>query len=94
MQNFKYQAAVLLRLLANIAAQKGLTHQDIADKTGFDRPNVTRMLNAHYMPSLNNFLKLAEVIGIYFTAEDKEDNSDMAKALEEALDYLRPKDFN
>lgn len=72
MSDFKDQAAVIMRMLANIAHEKGITHQEIADKTGFERSNVTRMFAGRYYPGLNNLLKLADAIGVYMTFEDRD----------------------
>lgn len=49
--------------LAEIAKKKEMTHEQIAEVSGFARPNVTRMLNGRYPPALDMFLRLSEAIG-------------------------------
>lgn len=95
--SFEWQGAVMLLLLRDVAKQKGLTHDEIAMRTGMTKGNVSRILTAKYQPSLANFLKLAHAIGINFFFEDKEDKSDLNKAMEEAMEYLGrrpPKNLN
>lgn len=54
-----------------------LTHQDIADSTGIDRGNITRIINGQYTP------KASTLIGIGSTI-DKE----FVKKLEKLIDSL------
>lgn len=86
------QAAVVMRLLANIAQQKGITQADIAERTGFLQSNISRMMAGKYTPQLNHVLKIADAIGIYLTFEDRDGTSDLAEALREALDHFTPKE--
>lgn len=62
--NHKKAGEQLMRFLLDEAKKKGLTTHAIADKSGFDQPHVWRMLNAKYLPNLENFLKLAEAVGV------------------------------
>ena len=79
---------VLCQFLREEAAAKGITNQMIADATGFGQPNVNRMLNAHYAPSLDNFLKLAEAIGVNFYMESKDSPTINNQAFEKAMKEL------
>jgi transcriptional regulator with XRE-family HTH domain len=58
----KEQASAELERLRLLAKKKGLTDQDIADRTGFNRPNVSRMLHGHCIPRYDNYLKLVDAI--------------------------------
>jgi transcriptional regulator with XRE-family HTH domain len=60
---FIKQRVAICNRLAELAQERKLTHQDIADKTGFDRSNVGRMLSGKYSPGLDNLIRLSEVIG-------------------------------
>jgi len=53
-----------MRFIAEEAKSKGISLEFIANKSGFDRPNVSRMLSGKYSPSLDNFFKLASAVGI------------------------------
>jgi transcriptional regulator with XRE-family HTH domain len=65
----KYREArrILCRRLYDIAQEKGITQDQIAEKTGFARNNVSRMLSGRYSPSLENFIKLADAIVVDVT---------------------------
>jgi transcriptional regulator with XRE-family HTH domain len=64
--NDKHREAgkLLLSFIRKIAKEKGMTEKDIALNSGFIQPNVNRMLSGKYMPSLDNFLKLGEAVGV------------------------------
>lgn len=61
----KYKEARLrlCSLIKQTAKEKGITHQQIADFTGFRVNHISRMLAGRYAPSLDNFMKLAESVG-------------------------------
>jgi len=48
---------MLCSYLAQVAKEKGITTYDIANLTGFQRTNVSRMINGRYSPSLDNSIK-------------------------------------
>lgn len=64
----KYKTArhMLCRYLFDQAREKGITQEVIAQRTGFTRNNVSRMLSGKYSPSLDNFLRLSEAVGCHF----------------------------
>lgn len=55
---------VLVFQLKKIAEEKEITHQQIADETGLIRSNVSRFFGVKYKPSLDVFLKIANVLGV------------------------------
>lgn len=61
--NYHKQRIALCHRLADLAKERNLTHEYIAEKAGFERSNVTRMLSGKYSPSLDNLIKLTDVIG-------------------------------
>lgn len=80
----KYTEArkMLCSYLRELALAKNITHYEIADKTGFSANNISRMLQGHYSPSLDNFMKLAEAVGVYFFVADKDDeNSELTETM-------------
>jgi len=56
----------LLSRLAEIARQKQITHDVIAERIGLKRPSVTRMLSGKFPPTLDNFLMLLDAIETNF----------------------------
>ena len=69
--NYAQQRRRIMRKLSDIAIEKGITHEMIAEKTGFMRNNISRMLAGKYPPSLDNFLMLCDAIDINLSELDK-----------------------
>lgn len=86
---------VLILLLKEVAIDKGITQQQIADRTGLQKSNVSRVFTLKYKPNLELFLNLAQAVGVYFFFEDKDGNSDLAKCFQRAMNELgrRTDDF-
>lgn len=95
MNEKKYQEArrMLCLFLKTEAQKKGITYQKLAEITGFSQPNVSQILNAKYAPSLDNFLKLADAIGVNFFMESKNSPSDLNQEFENEMNEMgrRPK---
>lgn len=85
MNKEKYQEArrMLCQYLYKLAKEKGITHDMIAERTGFDRSNISRMLAAKYSPTLDNFIKLAEAVDAYFFVIDREANDDLVQTMKD-----------
>lgn len=54
----------LLYKLSEIAKLNGITSEIIAERTGFIKNNVERMMAGKYPPSLDNFLMLCDAVGV------------------------------
>lgn len=54
----------------------GLTHQEIAGRTGIVRPNITRVLNGKHMPTLKTLVCVANVLGYDLALVPKRDETD------------------
>jgi len=79
---------MLCLYLKTEAEKKGITHQQIADITGFKRPSVSRMLLGKFSLSLENFIKLADSIGVNFFMESKDSKSDLNQQFEKSMTGL------
>ncbi|NLT51948.1 MAG: helix-turn-helix transcriptional regulator [Ignavibacteria bacterium] len=79
---------VLVLLLKEIAKQKGITQQQIADKTGLLQSGIARTFSLRSCPKLDYFLQLADAIGVNFFFEDKEGKTDLNVAFEKAMNEL------
>lgn len=82
----KQEKAVQARLmlcdyLRELAKEKGITHKQIAEKTGFMENNVSRMLSGKYAPSLDNFIILCDAINTYFFIIDKDADNDLVEIM-------------
>jgi transcriptional regulator with XRE-family HTH domain len=78
----------LVLLLQEIATQKGLTHQQIADNSGLQRSHVSRFFNLKFSPNIETFLKVANAIEVNFFFEDRESKTDLNLAMEKAMEQL------
>jgi transcriptional regulator with XRE-family HTH domain len=81
-----WKAMVLL--LREVALDKKITHEQIAEKIGVKKSNVSRVFSLKYCPSMDLFLKISMAIGINFFFEDKEDKSDLNVCFERAIEEL------
>lgn len=87
-KNQNEQWMLLVLLLKEISDQKGLTHQQIADRSGLQRSHVTRFFGIKYAPNIDTFLKVAKAIEVNFFFEDRESKTDLNLAMEKAMEQL------
>lgn len=80
------QWKLLVLLLKNIAEDKGITHQQIADETGLIRSNVSRFFGVRYKPNLEVFLRIAQAVKVNIFFEDKESKTDLNLMFEKAME--------
>lgn len=85
-QNEQWQLLVLL--LKEIATQKGISINQIAEKTGMEQSSVSRFFSLKFKPTLPTFLEIAKAIKVNFFFEDQEDKSDLNQAFESAMEQL------
>lgn len=67
----EFARKTLIEFVRQYALWKGLTHQDIANKTGMHRSNVTRILSSRYSPELDSFLKIAGALNLHLDLQVK-----------------------
>lgn len=79
---------LLVLILRKIAEKKGISQQEIADKTGLIRSNVNRIFSLQYCPNLRTFILVAQAVGVNFFFEDKEDKTDLGLIFEAAMEEL------
>lgn len=85
-ENGQWQLLVLI--LKNIAEDKGITQQQIADETGLHQSSVARFFKAKFKPGLDVFLEIAKAIRVNFFFEDKEGKTDLNMVFESAMEQL------
>ncbi len=71
-ERYQEEMRMLLSTLKERAKEKGITEQQIADKTGFIQSNVNRMFAGKYSPLLDNFLELADAVGFHIELKENE----------------------
>lgn len=79
---------VLVLLLKEIAAEKNITQEEIAEKTGLTQSNVSRLFSLKYKPNLSIFLQIAQAIEVNFFVEDRESKTDLNACFERAMEAL------
>jgi len=72
-EKFQEVTRILLNKLKDFAKEKGITEQQIADKTGFIQSNVNWMFAGIYSPLLDNFIDLADTIGYQIELKENHD---------------------
>ena len=82
------QWKLLVLLLQQIAEQKGLTQQQIAEKSEMHQSHVSRFFALKYAPNMDTFLKVAKAIEVNFFFEDRESKSDLNILFEQAMTKL------
>ena len=82
------QWKLLVLLLQQIAEQKGLTQQEIAEKAQMHQSHVSRFFALKYAPNMDTFLKVAKAIEVNFFFEDRESKTDLNLAMEKAMEQL------
>lgn len=67
----------LVLMLKHIAKDKGITQEQIAERTGFLQSNISRIFSLRYCPSLHIFLAISNAIEVNFFIEDKESKTEL-----------------
>lgn len=86
--NKNEQWQLLVLLLKEIADQKNLTQNEIAELSGLRQSHVSRFFSLKYCPNLDTFLKVAKAVKVNFFFEDQENNSNLNLAFEKAMTEL------
>ena len=83
--NETQQWQLLVLLLKEIADQKNITQNEIADKSGLRQSHISRFFSLKYCPNLDTFLKVAKAIKVNFFFEDQENKADLSIMFEKAM---------
>lgn len=79
---------VLVLTLKNIAEDKGITQDKIAEITGFQQSNISRFFDLKYCPTMRVFLTIATAIEINFFFEDRNGKTELNLMFEKAMTEL------
>lgn len=66
------QWELLVLSLKEIAKKKGVSQQEIANRTGKLRTNVNRVFNLVYCPKVNTVTDIANALDVTLTIQEKE----------------------
>lgn len=87
-QNQNEQWMLLVLLLKELAGQKGISVNQIAETTGMHQSSVSRFFSLKYKPTLDAFLQVASAVKVNFFFEDQESKTDLNQAFESAMTQL------
>lgn len=62
-------------------AEKNITQEDLAKKTGFSQSNISRILSAKYPPTLDNLMILCEAANCFIFVIDKQADDDLCETM-------------
>jgi DNA-binding phage protein len=82
------QWKLLVLMLKEIAKSKGITQDQIAEKSGLIQSNISRFFSLKYTPNLDTFLEVAKAIEVNFFFEDKDSKTDLTIVFEKAMQQL------
>lgn len=87
-KNQNEQWMLLVLLLKEVAENKGIDQNEIAEKTGMKQSAVSRFFSLKFKPTLPTFLEIAKAIKVNFFFEDQEDKTDLNQCFERAMEQL------
>lgn len=79
---------VLVLLLKEIADQKGISQNEISERTGMLQSAVSRFFSLKFKPTLDTFLQVAQALKVNFFFEDQENKTDLNIAFEKEMTEL------
>lgn len=91
-QNQNEQWMLLVFLLDEIRKQKGLSINDVAERSETPQGHVSRFFSCKFEPKFGNFLKFSKAIGVNFFFEDQEGKTNLTLATEQAMEQLGRRD--
>ena len=87
-KNQNEQWMLLVLLLKQIAEQKELTQEIIAEKAQMHQSHISRFFALKYAPDIDTFLKVSKAIGVNFFFESTESKTNLNLAMEKAMEEL------
>lgn len=87
-ENQNEQWMLLVLLLKQIALDKEITQDKIAEDTGYTQSNISRFFSLRFTPSMAVFLNIAKAVGVNFFIDDKSGTTDLNVCFENAMASL------
>lgn len=79
---------LLVSLIKETAAKKGIKPYHIAEFANISASTVTRIFNFEFCPKLSIFIDMARAVGVNFFIEDQDSQTDYNKLMEQAMTNL------
>ena len=87
-KNQNEHCKVLVLLLKEIADQKGISQNEISERTGMLQSAVSRFFSLKFIPTLETFLQVAQAVKVNFFFEDQEEKTDLNIDFEKSMTEL------
>ena len=87
-KNQNEQWMLLVLLLKEIANEKSISINEIAERSKMEQSSVSRFFSLKFKPTLPTFLEIAKAINVNFFFEDKDSKTDLNQAMEKAMEAL------
>lgn len=87
-KNQNEQWMLLVLLLKEIANEKNINQEKIAEITGMEQSSVSRFFSLKFKPTLHTFLEVAKAINVNFFFEDQDSKTNLNMAMEKAMEAL------
>ncbi|MXV39391.1 helix-turn-helix domain-containing protein [Flavobacteriaceae bacterium Ap0902] len=88
MNNFKKHAHALILMIDEILKEKGKSRYWLSKQTGISQGQLSQYFNLDVTPGLDVYLKLLHTLDVIIFFEDKENDTDLAKLFNQAMDAL------
>lgn len=79
---------LLVLLLKEIASQKNISINEIAERSGMEQSSVSRFFSLKFKPTLPTFLEIAKAVKVNFFFEDQDSKTDLNLVMEKAMGAL------
>lgn len=82
------QWKLFILILREIANEKNISQEQIAEITGYQPSNISRFFSMKYSPTLPVFLKICKAVGVNLFIESKDSDTDFNQLFEKAMTQL------
>ena len=82
------QWKLFILIIREIAIEKNISQDQIAESTGYHPSNVSRFFKHKYAPTLQMFLKYCRAVGVNLFIESKDSDTDFNQLFEKAMTEL------
>jgi DNA-binding phage protein len=86
---------LLVLLLKEVADQRGISQEQLAEMSGLKQSNISRMFSLKYCPNLRTYLRVSKALQLNVFFETRDADDDLTQAFERAMSALgrRPDDL-
>lgn len=79
---------LLVLFLKEVATDRGITQEQLAEATGFTQSNIARIFSLKYTPKLSTYLAIAQALQLNLFFETRDSGTEPNVLFERAMDQL------